>query len=115
MKKSGIRHVLVAEGETVKGVISMQDVMSVIQKDERLSLVSLAKKYPGISSPVEQMKEELKENANETANNSETAKKDIIRAGTAILSISSLALFLSQSQWLHDHADIAMIAIFVLG
>lgn len=115
MKKAGVRHIVVAEGETVKGVISMQDVMSVIQKDERLSLVSLAKKYPGISSPVEQMKEELKETANEIANNSETAKKDIIRTGTAVFSISALALFISQSQWLHDHADIAMIAIFVLG
>jgi Na+/H+ antiporter NhaD/arsenite permease-like protein len=115
MKNSGVRHLLVSEGDTISGVISMQDVMSVVQKDERLSLVSLAKKYPGISSPVDQMKEELKETANEMASNSETAKKDLIRTGTAIFSASAIALFFSQSQVLHDHADIAMIAIFVAG
>jgi Na+/H+ antiporter NhaD/arsenite permease-like protein len=115
MKNAGVRHLLVSEGDAIAGVISMQDVMSVVQKDERLSLVSLAKKYPGISSPVDQMKEELKETANEMASNSETAKKDIIRTGTAIFSASSIALFFSQSQVLHDHADIAMIAIFVAG
>ena len=93
----------------------MQDVMSIVQKDERLSLVSLAKKFPGITSPVAQMREEVKDNANTMANDPETAKKDIIRAGTAILSALALAGFFSQSQWLHEHADVAIVAIFILG
>ena len=115
MKKAGVRHLVIAEGDDISGVINMQDVMSVVQKDERLSLVSLAKKYPGISSPVAQMREELKDSANELANDPETAKKDIIRVGTAILSAIIVGGFFSQSQWLHEHADIAMIAIFVIG
>jgi len=61
------------------------------------------------------MREEIKSTANELAMNPETAKKDLIRTGTAILGASSLALFVSQSQWLHEHADVAMIAIFILG
>ena len=125
MKGASVRHVVVADkvgsdqrlvdDSNVVGVLSMQDVMSVIQKDERLSLSSLAKKYPGIKSPLEQMKEEIKSAANESSNNPETAKKDIIRTGTAALSLVSLSLFFSQSQWLHEHAEVAMIAIFVLG
>ena len=115
MKKAGVRHLVIAEGNVISGVINMQDVMSVVQRDERLSLVSLAKKYPGITSPVAQMREELKDSANALANDPETAKKDIIRVGTAILSAITVAGFFSQSQWLHEHADIAMIAIFVVG
>lgn len=115
MKNAGVRHLLIAEGNTISGVISMQDVMSVVQKDERLSLVSLAKKYPGISNPVAQMQEEIKDNANTIANDPETAKKDLIRTGTAVLSFLVIGGFFSQSQWLHDHADIAIIAIFILG
>jgi Na+/H+ antiporter NhaD/arsenite permease-like protein len=125
MKKKGVRHLVIAnvvaedqrllQNSKVAGVINMQDVMSVVQKDERLSLRSLAKKYPGINSPIDQMREEIKSTANELAMNPETAKKDLIRTGTAILGASSLALFVSQSQWLHEHADVAMIAIFILG
>ena len=91
----------------------MQDVMSIVQKDERLSLRSLSKKYPGINSPIDQMREEIKSTANELAKDPETAKKDIIRTGTAILAASSLTLFVSQSQWLHENAGLAMIAIFM--
>lgn len=124
MKQSCVRHLIVAdeakggiltEDSKISGVINMQDVMSVIQKDERLSLKSLAKKYPGIGSPLERMREQMKSDANASANDPETAKNDIIRVGTAVLSLASLALFFSQSQWLHQHADLAMIAIFVLG
>ena len=50
MQQAGVRHVVVADSvkdsrlsadSTIVGVISMQDVMKQIQKDERLSLDSL--------------------------------------------------------------------------
>jgi Na+/H+ antiporter NhaD/arsenite permease-like protein len=125
MKNAGVRHLVVAdkvksdkhlyEDSQIVGVINMQDVMSLVQKDERLSLTSLAKKYPGITDPLQQMREELKSSANDAANNPETGKKDIIRTGTGVLALSVLAAFFSQSQWLHEHADLAMITIFTLG
>ena len=125
MKTKGVRHLIVADivsktqrlldNSNVAGVVNMQDVMSIVQKDERLSLRSLSKKYPGINSPIDQMREEIKSTANELAKDPETAKKDIIRTGTAILAASSLTLFVSQSQWLHENAGLAMIAIFITG
>ena len=125
MKVAGVRHVIVADRVTkdkhlmedskVLGVINLQDVMSVVQKDERLSLVSLTKKYPGITDPINQMSEQMKSDANRLAGDPETQKKDIIRVVVSILSLVSLAAFSSQSSWLHDHADLAMIGIFVLG
>ncbi len=124
MKQANVRHLVVADqvenrrltdASEILGVVNMQDVMSVIQKDERLSLQSIAKKYPGIASPLEQMREELKSSANAAANNPEKAKTDIIRVGTAVLGFGFLALFFSKSVWLHEHADLAMIAIFIIG
>jgi Na+/H+ antiporter NhaD/arsenite permease-like protein len=127
MKQSSIRHlVVVAEqlqnnqsltpSSTIVGLLSMQDIMAVIQKDERLTLQSLQKKYPGISSPIERMREQLKSNANAIArDNPEQVKTDIIRAGAAGLGLAALILFFSKSTWLHDHADLALIGIFVLG
>jgi Na+/H+ antiporter NhaD/arsenite permease-like protein len=125
MKQARVRHLVVAdkvnngklvEDSTIIGLISMQDVMSVVQKDERLSLQSLARKYPGIRNPLEQMREQLKSEANARArDNPETTKTDIIRAGTAVLGLSSVVLFFSQSQWVHDNADLVMIGIFILG
>mmetsp|Transcript_17015 Transcript_17015/g.39075 ORF Transcript_17015/g.39075 Transcript_17015/m.39075 type:complete len:768 (+) Transcript_17015:252-2555(+) len=124
MKQANVRHLVVADQvennrltdkSEVIGVVNMQDVMSVVQKDERLSLQSIAKKYPYISSPLEQMREELKSSANAAARDPEKVKTDIIRVGTAVLGFSFLALFFSRSEWLHDHADLAMIAIFVIG
>ncbi|KAL3917605.1 MAG: hypothetical protein SGILL_004632 [Bacillariaceae sp.] len=126
MKKSSVRHLVVADkvdsgnklspDSKIDGMISMQDVMSLVQKDERLSLQSLARKYPGIASPLDQMREQLKSNANASARDDpERAKLDIIKAGTAALAFATLAAFFSESQWLHNHADLAMIGIFVLG
>lgn len=124
MKQAGVRHVVIAD--TVKnnrlvsesnviGLINMQDVMSTIQKDERLSLESLQKKFPGLKDPLSQMREEIKSQANELAKDPETVKKDIIRFGTSILSAVAVGAFLTGSPWLHEHADLAMIGIFVLG
>lgn len=105
-----------SEGSEVKGVISLQNLLSVIQSDERLSYDKLATKFPGLSDrPIEQMREELKSRANKLANNEVTAKKDIIRAVTAILGFGSVALFASQNSWLSSHAELAMIGIFILG
>jgi Na+/H+ antiporter NhaD/arsenite permease-like protein/CBS domain-containing protein len=101
---------------TVLGVISMKDIMSTIQKDERLSLQqTLALKYPDISSSINQLREELKNEANELSNNPITAKEDIIKVGTAVFMAGIVAAFFSQSSYLHEHADIVMITIFVLG
>jgi len=124
MKQQNVRHLVIAdqvdnrrlsENSEIIGVINMQDVMSVVQKDERLSLQSIARKYPGIANPLEQMREEMKSNANAAARNPEKVKTDVIRAVTAVLGLAFLALFFSQSVWLHEHADLAMIAIFVIG
>ena len=115
MQKADVRHVVVEEGSRIVGVISMQDVMKTIQKDERLSLDSLQKKFPGLQDPMSQMREEIKSQANALARDPETAKKDLIRAGTAILSAVTVGGFLSGSPWLYDHADLAMIGIFILG
>lgn len=124
MKQAGVRHIVVADtvknnrlvtGSQVVGVINMQDVMSIIQKDERLSLESLQKKFPGLKDPLSQMREEIKSQANEMAKDPETAKKDIIRVGTSLLSAVALGGFLTGSPWLHEHADLAMIGIFLLG
>lgn len=124
MQQAGVRHVVVAdsvsgyrltENSVIAGVISMQDVMRQIQKDERLSLDSLQKKFPGLKDPMSQMREEIKSQANELASDPETAKKDLIRVATAIFSTVTVGAFLSGSPWLHNNADIAMIGIFILG
>ena len=125
MKVAGVRHLIIADKvskerrlepeSNVEGVISMTDVMSVVQKDERLSLRNLAKKYPNIPNPLDQMREELRETANELSNNPKTAKEDVIKVGAASILGLSVAAFFSQSGWLHDHADLVMIGIFVLG
>lgn len=111
----GNRNYAVPSGAQILGVISMQDVMSVVQKDERLSLNSLQAKYPNIRSPVERFREEMKSNANRNADNPATAKQDVIKTGAALLAALFTASFFSQSDWLHEHADGVMIAIFVLG
>jgi len=124
MTSNNVRHTVLVDkcggnfsylaDSTVKGVVSMQDVLRVIQSDERLSFDKLSQKFPGLK-PMEQMREELKSQANALASNDETAKKDIIRAGTAILGAGSVALYASQSAWLSSHSELAMIGIFVLG
>ena len=57
----------------------------------------------------------MRSKANSLARNEETAKKDIIRAVTLIITTGSVALFASQSSWLHAHSELVMIGIFVLG
>mmetsp|Transcript_39190 Transcript_39190/g.81340 ORF Transcript_39190/g.81340 Transcript_39190/m.81340 type:complete len:734 (-) Transcript_39190:17-2218(-) len=125
MKDSRVRHLIVADtvskqrrledSSEIVGVISMQDVMSTIQKDERLSFSTLAQKYPNIKDPFEQMIEEVKEVNDELANNPEQTKQDILAVGTSVLFVGAMAAFFSQVGWLHDHADLVMIGIFVLG
>ena len=127
MNSNNVRHTILVDKcgpdfsylgkeSTILGVISMQDVLKVIQGDERLSFGELTKKFPGLASqPMDQLREEMKSQANSLANNEETAKKDVLRAGTAILGAGSIALFASQSAWLSSHAELVMIAIFVLG
>mmetsp|Transcript_22312 Transcript_22312/g.25847 ORF Transcript_22312/g.25847 Transcript_22312/m.25847 type:complete len:578 (+) Transcript_22312:2-1735(+) len=127
MQQQNVRHVVVADkveksnrlrkdgSSKIVGVISMQDVMTLVQKDERLSLESLSKKFPGLKDPLSQMREEIKSQANLLARNPETAKKDLIRSGTVILSVAIIGAFLSGSPWLYANANLAMIGIFILG
>lgn len=124
MKDKSLRHLVVADNlsgtaltsdSAISGVISMQDVMSVVQKDERLSLESLSKKYPGLTDPVKQMQEEIKSNANQLANNPEKGKQDIIRTVTVALSFASVALFFSGAPFLSTYANFVMVGIFILG
>ena len=128
MQQQNIRHIIVTDhlentqdrllsaDATVLGVISMQDVMSIIQADERVSIqASLFRKYPNIPDPVDRFREELKNEANVLSNNPRTAKEDIIKAGAALLAAIITLGFFSQSAWLHAHADVVMIALFVLG
>lgn len=125
MKSNGVRHLIVAnkvspekkllEDSKVTGVISMQDVMSIIHKDERLSMVTLAQKYPFLDTPIERMQAELISEANLAASEPETARRDIIGYGAGILAFGAIGMFFAGSDWLHDHANLAMIAIFVLG
>lgn len=130
MKQAGIRHLVVADssvvtadrklqqtdaGSSIQGVIRMQDVMSLIQKDERLSLKTLTKKYPTLSKPLDLVTAQLRESANELARDPETVKKDIIKYVSVFLFAGLSLAFTSQIGWLHEHADLAMIGIFILG
>ena len=45
----------------------------------------------------------------------EQTQNKLIKYGTAAFSIATVAAFASQSTWLHEHADIAMIGIFTMG
>ena len=130
MTSNDIRHVVVVDkcgpnfsynpssttNNNIRGVISMQDVLRVIQVDERLTFNKLTQKYPLLADkPIEQMREEMKSRANKLSLNEETGKRDIIRAGAALLAAGSVALFVTEGTWLSSHAELVMIGIFVLG
>ena len=126
MTANDIRHAVVLDecgpnftyrpGGKLRGVISMQDVLRVIQVDERLTFDKLSRKYPLLAEkPIEQMREEMKSRANRLASNEETGKRDVIRTGAAALFAGSVLLFATQSPWLETHAELVMIGIFVLG
>ncbi len=123
MKGAGIRHMVITASATspsqideVEGVLSMSKIMSVIVNDERLSMASLTKKFPNlVEDPITALKEERKSKANELAKKPGVAKQDFIRSATTAVIISAVALFFSQSSWLHNHAELGMIGIFVLG
>ncbi len=125
MEKAGLRHLVVTDRTSennrllskseLQGVVSMRDVMGVVQKDERLSLQTLADKYPLLNNPLSRLREQMKADANEAAKNPETAKNDLIRAAVAAVGAVFVGLFFSDSLWLNQHADIVMIGIFILG
>jgi len=125
MRQNGIRHVLVADDvspgyrlgdpRSILGVASMEDVMSQVQRDERLSLQKLVKKFPGLTDPLAQVREEQRSFANELAKEEGVGKTDLIRVLSVVLFVGGAATFLLQSSWLHDHALIGMVGIFVLG
>lgn len=109
MNKANVRHLVVAQSTTknnrlprgesnasnIVGVISLQDVMGTVQKDEITSLSTL-----GLLG---------------SEDSEELAKQNVLAAGTSALFLAALAAFFSQSPVLHEHADIAMIGIFILG
>ena len=78
---------------------------------EYIDTISLA----GQDEQLQQMREEMKSTANQMAADPETAKQDILKVGTSVLFAAFVAIFFSESPWLYDHADLAMIGIFVLG
>lgn len=124
MKQSKVRHVVVADkvknnriaaDSKIAGVISMSDVMSLVQKDERISLESLEEEFPGLNDPMSQMKEKVQDQSIMLGSEEEIFKNNVIRVGTAVLSAAFVGSFLSGSPWLSEHADLALIGIFVLG
>mmetsp|Transcript_15841 Transcript_15841/g.22554 ORF Transcript_15841/g.22554 Transcript_15841/m.22554 type:complete len:783 (+) Transcript_15841:77-2425(+) len=127
MQTNKIRHLVVADNVTsdnrlssqsvIQGVINIQDVMSIVQKDERLSIDNLQQKFPGFKDPMSQMREAIKSQANLLAKEPETVKRDvtILKVGTALLSSFFIGGFFVGGDWLHANSELAMIAIFVLG
>ena len=124
MKQKKVRHVLVAD--TVKnnritsdskivGVISMNDIMSLVQKDEQMCLQSLEENFPGLNDPSSLMKEQIRNQASLLAGEDEAFKKNVIRVGTAALSLGFIGSFLSGAPWISANADLVLIGIFVLG
>jgi Na+/H+ antiporter NhaD/arsenite permease-like protein len=103
------------DSSKVVGVVSMQDVVGVVRNDERLSFENLARKYPGINNPVAQMMEQMKSDANDLAKDPDTVQKDAIRYGASLIAMAAVVAFFSQAEWLHNHADVVMIGIFILG
>ena len=88
------------DGSKIIGVVSMKDVMSVIQKDEKSNVQSFMSKFEKVMSDQEQVPIE---------------SKTFIGYGVTALAVAAATAFFSQSPWLHEHADLAMIGIFVLG
>jgi len=125
MKQNNVRHVVVADivnnnnriipQSKIIGVISMQDIISLVQKDESKSLESLEEKFPGLNDPDRRMKDEIQDEAIMLGSESEELKNNIIRVGTAALSTVFLASFLTGAPWLKEHADLTLIGVFVLG
>ena len=126
----------------VMGVVSMRRILNVVVQDERLSMRALAAKFPGMDAeadPVAALRAEQSSYANELASAPGVGREDFIKVrrgflrpralffltqtrpklyvqfGTALAILSCGGLFLSQSQWLHDHAQAGMVGIFVLG
>ncbi|GMI43221.1 hypothetical protein TeGR_g6868 [Tetraparma gracilis] len=124
MKESNIRHMLVSRSsqlpsssKDVAGVISMSKVMSVVVSDERLSLEALRAKYPSLAtqSPSVAYREEQRERANELSKKPGIGRQDVVRSATAVAILAIVATFVTKSGWLHDHAQLGMVGIFVLG
>lgn len=123
MKRDSIRHLLVADpvknqkltkDSSILGIISLQDVMGCIQKDERLSLQSLAQKYPNLSV-FDQYREQIKSDANKAAADPETVKKDILKFGAAALFGAICLSFLTRVPLLEEYSSSVMIGLFILG
>lgn len=123
MKRDNIRHLLVADPvldqkltlqSTILGILSLQDVMGCIQKDERLSLQTLAQKYPYLSV-FDQYREQIKSDANKAAGDPETVKKDIVKFGAAALFGAVFLAFVTRVPLLEEYSSAVMIGLFVLG
>ncbi len=124
MKQNNVRHVVVADkvknnritrDSKIVGVISLQDIIGLVQKDESKSLESLEEKFPGLNDPMKQMKESIQDKAIMLGGEDEIFKQNVVRVGTAALSVGFLGSFLTGAPWLAEHADLALIGIFVLG
>lgn len=93
----------------ILGVVNIQDIVSIIQKDEKLALPLLKQKYPQLMQAMELIG--LKADSPD----SNVAKKRILAISTLALFGTSVAAFSSQAPFLHENAKLAMITIFTLG
>jgi Na+/H+ antiporter NhaD/arsenite permease-like protein len=131
MQNAGIRHLIVADqvastqsrqllanGKSkVLGVINMQDVMGLIQRDERMSLALTSSTSSSLS--FNEMREQVKSQVNRKSlaveKNPEQTKQDLLKVAAAVSFAAIVFAFFTRSTVLQEHADMAMIAIFVAG
>lgn len=123
MRRDQLRHLIVANQvyanqsllpeSQILGVISLPNVMNTIQKDERLSLQSLARKYPSWGT-LDQYRKQFQEDANVAALQ-QNPKRDILTFVTGALLTTIFISFAAELPFLQQYANTIMIAIFVLG
>lgn len=102
-----IRHLPVMDNDNVLGVISLRDIIRALQNEDSAAL---------FGQSLAEVAEKSKELANQLAleTGEEGSKQDILRTGF-VLAGASVAAFLYQGNWVHDHEVLSMSATFALG
>ena len=98
-------------GEDLVGVLTMTNVIRALQIDDKLRFTS--KLYGQTLEQVEQQQRELA-NIAALESGAEGSKQDISRT-LFVVSAAVVSAFLLQGSWIHDHEQISMLAVFVLG
>ena len=86
--------------------------MPQLKKDKNISLVSLTKKYPGLSDTFQLMMHPTQLNDNYTKMNPETSKTDYFHVGVYISVLTFVGLFLLQPPWLHENSQLVTNFLF---